>query len=341
MIDLKYVVKENWLPTHLADNLVNNYPIDYIKEWCANPESSDHESSLHGNYSAPAEEFDPELYAYIESKLDEIAIEHLGENKSRDQFYISFHYDTKRAWLEPHNDLKDFRWRITNQVYLNDNQGARPLDRKLNVLGEFPCKSKVYYSILATPWSWHDVPEISSEKKSIVFRIGKFTFKSIAHPNLDNKTAYVIFNNFHRDPHYAKLGLRMGNLTEAWLYNLGAENIYHTRWRNEDSMRKIVGKALQTHDTVHVVASGWLPDNLDNIESCPAVQTVTRDNPEVDVNAFGDCEHYYRLTDDNIPEYADIVFGGYIASDHRLAKAEILMSDYYARDLHLNYADMF
>lgn len=340
MIDLKYTVKENWLPDHLADNLVDNYPIEDIKEWCADPKCKDHESSLHGNYSAPAEEFDPELYAYIESKLDEIAIEHLGENKSRDQFYISFHYDISQAWLEPHNDLKDFRWRITNQVYLNENQGARILDRKLNIIGEFPCKPKVYYSILATPWSWHDVPEISSEKKSIVFRIGKFTFKSIAHPNPDNKNAYIIVNNFHRDPHYAKLGLRMGNLTEAWLYNLGAQNIYHTKWRSEDNMHKNVRHALKNHDKVYVIASGLLPNSIEDLNNCPAVQIITKDNPTADNNGFKDCENYYRLTDDNISEYADIVFGGYISSDHRLAKAEILMSDYYARDLHLNYKDL-
>lgn len=340
MIDLKYTVKENWLPDHLADNLLENYPIDYIKKWCSDPNCKDHESSLHGNYSAPAENFDPELFNFIKNKLDDITVEHLGENKSRDQFYISFHYDTSHAWLEPHNDLKDFRWRITNQIYLNENQGARMLNRNLKVIGEFPCKSKVYYSILANPWSWHDVPEINSEKKSIVFRIGKFTFKSIAHPNSKNKNAYVILNNFHCDSHYAKLGLRMGNLTEAWIYNLGAENIYHTKWRSEDNMNHVVKKALRNHEKVYVIASGWLPDNLDNIESCAAVQTLTKNNPEVNMQEFGDCEHYYRLTDTTIKNYADIVFGGYITDDSRLSKAEILMSDYFGRDLHMNYIDL-
>lgn len=340
MIDLKYTVKENWLPDHLANNLVDNYPIDYIKDWCANPESSDHESSLYGNYSAPAEQFDPELYEYIKSKLDDIMIEGIGQEKSRDHFYISFHYDTSGAWLEPHNDLKDFRWRITNQVYLNDNQGARMLDRKLNVIGQFPCQSKIFYNIVANPWSWHDVPEISGEKKSIVFRIGKYAYKSIAHPNLDSDTAYVIFNNFHKDPHYAKLGLRMGNLTEAWLYNLGAQNIYHSRWRCEDTMYRAVSHALKNHKKVYVVASGFLPDNLDDVNDNNAVQLITQENKEVDISKFSDDKNYYRLTDDNINDYADIVFGGYISDDSRLSKAEILMSDYYARDYHLNYKDL-
>jgi hypothetical protein len=89
-----------------------------------------------------------------------------------------------------------------------------------------------------------------------------------------------------------------------------------------------------------VIASGLLPNSLEDLNNCAAVQIITKDNPTVDNSGFNDCENYYRLTDEMINEYADIVFGGFENSDHRLAVAERVMSNYYAKDLHLNYKDL-
>lgn len=340
MIDLPYTVKRNWLPADIADRFINNYPIEYIKEYCSNPDVSEHESSLYGNYSAPAEEYDSELFEFVRSQIPSIMIEGLGAVKSMDHFYLNFHYDVSGAWIEPHNDLKDFRWRITNQIYLNNNQGARLLDRKLNIIDEFPCEPNVFYNIVANPWSWHDVPELESEKKSLLFRIGKRNHRTVAHPVTESDTAYVIYNNFHRDSHYAKLGVRMGNITEAWLHHLGAKNIHHSGWRCSESLIRVAEKALEKHKTVHVLASGYLPDTLEKIKSNGVVQTLTHDNNKIDLQGFGEEKDYYRITDDNIGEYAEIVFGGFEDSSHPLAVAERVMSDYYARDLQLNYEDL-
>ena len=340
MIDLPYTIKKNWLPADIAARFIKNYPFDFIKDYCANPEVSEHESSLHGNYSAPAEEYDAELFEFVRNQIPSIMIEGLGTVKSMDHFYLNFHYDTDGAWIEPHNDLKDFRWRITNQIYLNNNQGARLLDRELNIIDEFPCEPNVFYNIVANPWSWHDVPELKSEKISLLFRIGKRTRRTIAHYDENSDTAYVIYNNFHRDSHYAKLGLRMGNLTEAWLHKLGAKNIYHSGWRCSKTLEHVVAKALENHKKVYVVASGYFPSSLDEIKANGVVQVITLGNPTVDLNGFSTDTNYHLITDDNISEYADIVFGKYTNSNHILVQAEQVMSDYYAKDLHLNYEDL-
>lgn len=340
MIDLKHIVTRDWLPPEISERYLDNYPVDYIKEYCSNPDVAEHLCSLDGNFSAPAEEFDPELKNYVQSKLNEIMIEGLGAIKEYDHFYINYHYDTQGAWIEPHNDLKDFRWRITNQIYMNHNQGARLLDRKLNILDEFPCEPNVFYNIVAGPWSWHDVPHLTSVKKSILFRIGKRRHRTVAHYDENSDDAYLIFNHYHADSHYAKLGFRMGNLTEAWLHKLGAKNIYHSGWRSEETLIANIGKALSRHKKVHVLCSGFMPASLEEIKNNNVVQTLTRDNDTVDTDGFMLKKHtlgYYRLTDDNIDEYAKIVFETYDVSDHHLAVAERLMSDYYKNNLHLNY----
>lgn len=345
MDDLKHIVLPNWLPENLAEKYTNHYPVDYIKEYCANPEVSEHLCSLDGNFSAPAEDFDLELTDYIKSKLPEIMQEGLGVvREDLDHFYINFHYDTEGAWIEPHNDLKDFRWRITNQIYMNENQGARILDKKLNIIDEFPCEPNIFYNIVAGPWSWHDVPNLKSTKKSILFRIGKRRHRTVAHVDTSHDVGYVIFNHYQNDSHYAKLGFRIGNMTEAWLYNLGARNIYHSGWRDEATLVKSINRALKRHSTVHVLASGFMPSTLEEVKANSVVQTLNKDNNKVDTDCFMLSKPpvgYQRLTDDNIDEYVDIVFNSFETSDHPLAQGERIMYEYYKNDLHLNYESLY
>jgi len=316
----------------------DGYPVEWIKEYCSNPEVSEHESSLYGNYSAGLEHYDLELLEWVENQLPDIKLNAVGREVKHDHFYTNFHYDEQGSWLEPHNDLKDMRWLVTSQIYMNNNQGARLLDRELNVTKQIPCYPNLFYSIVADPWSWHDVPEVNKHKQSILFRVGKRRSNSIAHPDDENDTAYIIYNNFQKDRHYAKLGPRMGNLTEAHLHSLGAKNIMHTAWRSEESLHRNIKKALQRHTRVVIVLSGYLVPSV-TIADNTALQTLTDANTPVNLDENVEIAEYFRVTDANIDDYADCVFSD-LSGDHVLAEAEQVMYTYYKNKLHLNYIDL-
>ena len=69
--------------------------------------------------------------------------------------------DEPGSHLEIHNDLKNFRWLITNQIYLDTNdQGVKLLDKEGNVVKQVEEVPGQMYSIFATPYSWHMVDEL-------------------------------------------------------------------------------------------------------------------------------------------------------------------------------------
>ena len=339
MHNIQHTIIDGYLPQDFFKKYSKECPIEWIKEYCSNPEVSEHESSLYGNYSAGLELYDLEFLEWVENQLPAIKLDAVGREVKHDHFYTNFHYDERGSWLEPHNDLKDMRWLVTSQIYMNNNQGARLLNRNLEVTKQIPCHPNLFYSIVADPWSWHDVPEVSKHKQSILFRVGKRRSNSIASPDSDSDTCYVIYNNFHKDKHYAKLGPRLGNITEAWLHNLGAKNIMHSFWRSEDSLKNVVKKGLDRHTNVIIVLSGYLPSSL-KITANTALQTVTSKDFELNLNPDVEVEDYFRLTDENMDAYADCVFSD-LSGDHPLVEAEQIMYTYYANKLHLNYIDLF
>ena len=338
MSDIQHTIIENYLPKQLFNKYYKEYPVDWIKEYCSDPTVSEHDSSLYGNYSAPTELYDPDLIAWVKQQLPDIKLDAVGREVKHDHFYTNFHYDEQGSWLEEHNDLKDMRWLVTSQIYMCNNQGARLLDRQLEVTKQIPCHPNLFYSIVADPWSWHDVPEVSNHKRSILFRVGKRRHSTIAHPDDENDTAYIIYNNFQKDRHYAKLGPRMGNLTEAHLHSLGAKNIMHTAWRSEESLQRNIKKALQRHTRVVIVLSGYLVPSL-TIADNTALQTLTDANMTVNLDENVEIAEYFRVTDANIDAYADCVFSD-LSGDHVLVKAEQVMYTYYKNKLHLNYIDL-
>ena len=284
------------------------YPEDYIREYCADPNNREHNDAKWGNFSAPV--LDTDFLSFVKYEmLDTLKCEFLGNPYyEHDHHYTNFHMDEPGSFLEPHNDLKNFRWLITSQVYLDDsNQGVRILDNKLNPVKTVPNKPNTAYFICASPFSWHDVPELTTIKRSILFRVGKRKHKTLAHP-MPGESAWVIVNDGHDDTHYAKLGLRMGNLTEAWLHSQGMKNIYHTDWRAGDSNR-IINYAKEVHGKANVIFSGEFP-GLGN----------------------------YVITEDNFEYTADVVFGR--REDNVITRAEQVMRDYYKSNLHMDYVDI-
>ena len=235
----------------------NHYPEELIRSYCANPNVSEHESSLWGNYSAPVDPKDFIVHN-ITHHLNTIKYQFLTGLHEHDHHYVNYHMDEPGSYLEVHNDLKDFRWLITSQIYIDDdNQGVWVCSRTGSALKQIPTKPGIMYSIFATPFSWHTVKELETLKRTILFRVGKRKHKTVAHFDKD-APAWVIVNDNHDDTHYAKLALRMGNLTEAWLHSQGHKNIYHTGWRGKDKDR-VIAYAKSKHSSVTVINSGEFP----------------------------------------------------------------------------------
>lgn len=287
----------------------DNYPEEYIRNYCANPEVSEHESSKWGNYSAPVQDID--FLSFIKYEMLDLLKWHFFKNikLTHDHHYVNFHMDDPGSHLEVHNDLKDFRWLITSQVYLDkSDQGVIILDKKLNYVEQVPNNVNTAYAICADPFSWHYVPELKKLKRSILFRVGKRRHRTLAHPT-KYKPGTVIINDNHDDTHYAKLGHRMGNLTEAWAYRLGHRNIYHTGWRSKDK-DKIINLARKNHDNVDIFFSGELKD-------------------------LGDI----TITNKSYNDIADVVFR---KQQHNIiTPAENYLFEYYKKQLHMNYVDLW
>jgi len=292
----EYVIfeKENFLPEKFLKH-ADEYPVEYIKQYCSNPDVSEHESSLHGNYSAPVR--DDELLDWIKDRwLPELKGIFLGDDLEHDHHYVNYHMDEPGSWLETHNDLKNFRWLITSQIYLNSSQGAIVNDY------EIKCQRNYFYSINASPFSWHWVPELVKQKQSILFRVGQKRHRTVLNYNHD-EPAWLIVNNGHSDRHYAKIGPRMGNLTEAWLVHKGKSNIYHTDWRADHSNTQY--QLMQRHKEVNVVHSGEFI----------GLGQVT-------------------VTDENIDAIAHEIFN---PGSGIISQTEAVMKDHYHNRLHLNY----
>jgi len=346
-IPFQYHISENYLPEKFFKRYYEEYPVQYIKDYCMNPEVPEHESALEGTFSAPLDSwpetpelaYDQEIVEYIrDNVLSEVMTASLGKVYSYDHHYVNCHYDLPGSSLGIHNDLKDFRWLITNQIYMDSSdQGVRLLNRDASGNKRLNCEPNMFYSLQATPFSWHDVPELHTEKRSVLFRVGKRKHKTVAQPDSNNDTAYVIYNNFHNDQHYAKLGLRMGNLTEAWIDNLGGKNIYHSRWRCEDTLKKVCRYAAKHHKRVIVVLSGYMPSSLDALSDSTVCKEYT--GSSLDFKKNTDAQEYHRITEENKLQVADAVFGKPEAYPE-IANAEEILFKYTEEKRYMNFKEI-
>ena len=302
-----YLFEDKFLPRIVFDSVDQSYPLDYIKEYCADPNVSEHEASLDGNFSAAVMR-EPILEHITNRFLPQLKTRILGSNLDHDHHYVNYHYDLAGSSLGVHNDYKNFRWLITCQIYFDDTpEGVRLLDHNANPVHRLPCKPNYMYAIPADPFTWHDVPKLEENKRSILFRVGKRRHRTVANPH-PNEPAWVIVNDNHDDTHYAKLGPRMGNLTEAWLWHNECYNIYHTNWREDPA--RVVAKARKNHTVVNVINSG-------------------------DFVHMGD----FRVTGDNYKQVADCVFGN-SDSISEIVEAEMVLKDYHATRSYMNYKNI-
>lgn len=330
-----YAVQPGALPEDWCKFYTNHYPEEYIREYCADTDVSEHASSLEGNFSAPVVEL--EFRDWIqEHQLPLLKRTFLGQDLDHDHHYVNFHMDDAGSSLEAHNDLKNFRWLITSQIYLdNSSDGVRLLNWRGEPHTHLMCENNLMYSIPASPWSWHDVLPIKGLKRSILFRVGKRRHNTVAHPG-ESDVAYVIVNRNHSDIHYAKLGHRMGNLTEAWLHNLGVSNIYHTDWRADAD--RIIEAASLRHQMVRCVPSGFFPEvHPDQMSDSAVLRTGSAD---IDWNAT---HEFFLVTDENYTQVADTIFHRTDWSNtgvSAIQDAEAILKKYHDAGLHLNYQDL-
>lgn len=302
-----YLFEQDFLPREIFNQIDSAYPYEYIKEYCADPSVSEHESSLDGNFSAAV--ISDTLLEYVSNLfLPKLKTKLLGSNLDHDHHYVNYHYDLEGSSLGVHNDYKNFRWLLTCQIYFDhSSDGVRLLDAQGNTVEQLECNPNFLYVIPASPFTWHDVPPLSKDKRSILFRVGKRRHRTVANPHPD-KAAWVIINDDHDDTHYAKLGPRMGNLTEAWLWHQECYNIYHTNWREDPA--RIIEKARKNHNIVNVIQSG-------------------------DFIHMGEV----KVTKENYNEVADVVFGK-STSIPELVEAENVLRSYHETRSYMNYKNI-
>jgi hypothetical protein len=336
-----YLLEKNFIDSNRFQTILKEYPSDYIKRYCSNPEVSEYASALEGNYSAPVTNL--EFTNWIEyDVLPVLKDKFLNDQLAHDHHYCNYHMDDPGSSLGIHNDLKGFRWLITTQIYLdNGTDGARLLDMNANCVIRVPQEHNLAYSIFTTPYSWHDVPEIQQLKRSVLFRVGKKRSRSVAHSdNWDTQNCYIIINDHHCDTHYAKLGPRMGNLTEAWLWKQGVKNIYHSDWRDSASLRRVIKYALQHHKIVRCIQSGYFPScHPDQVCDNEALKTVTDHRVGYIMSHPESRKNCVMVTDDNYKDIADVVFR---ENDKisLLVEAEEILKEYTDSHAFLNYRDI-
>tara|TARA_Y100001970_G_C14250399_1_gene871422 strand:+ start:611 stop:1600 length:990 start_codon:yes stop_codon:yes gene_type:complete len=292
-----HLVVEDYLNIDTFNKIKNNISFSEIKSYCTNPDNPEYDSSDNPNYSIPVEstknlqwllnEFSNEtLFSTLTNSLYDSY--HIYKP---DHSYVNIHYDCKGSSIDVHNDQKKYRWLVTGQVYLDgsSNDGVILLDHALNEITKVPLKQNLLYAVATSMYSWHIVKPIVEDKISVLFRFGKKQINTITNPDNKEKYCIIIDNDGHYDSHYAKIGMRMAKITEAWLYNQNYKNIFMSDWRSKESLDYLKDRCSKDYNKVIVVPSGYLGD---------------QDILKKDI----DPKNTFKVTKENIQNCADYIF---------------------------------
>jgi len=270
-----YYTKEKFFHDATFAYLDKTYPYDKIYNYAKLEGTHEAKGIAENNYVLPLEIADYEdgidegkqqqFYPAFDTILDELPkLKKViyGKDFDHDSFYVNYHHDLDGSFIETHNDLKDFRWLVTCQIYFDyGNQGAWTVDKHGEMHSQVPQKPNFFYAIPATNYSWHCVDDIVDTKRSILFRFAKRRHRSVLRPS-KSKLAFVIDNTIkHSDKTYIKMSMRMGNLTEAWLASKDCENIFHTKWKDEEQKQRLLYHLIERGYDPVVIPSGCFPDN--------------------------------------------------------------------------------
>jgi len=310
-----HLVIENYMPPYDFNQCKQSIRFEDIKKYCDNPQVHEHENSLHGNYSMPVDETDQTtwLFDYFanDQTFDMITQNLYGQTLPADHCYINLHWDSADTSLGVHNDQKKYRWLVTGQLYVEGSasDGVILQDHDLNEITQVPLKPNLFYAMATSMYSWHHVKNISRDKVSILVRFGKKQINTVTNPDSTKSYAIIIQNSGHYDGHYSKLGMRMANITEAWLSNQGYANIHMSEWKNETSLNALREYCKKYYDKIIEVPSGYMSEkDLLN-------QPIEKQDIEF-------------ITSQNINSMADIIFNRKKYNNTRFRAGETILSSF-------------
>jgi len=309
------LILENYMS--IADFEKLQYSIDFneIKNYCDNPESPEHDNAQHGNYSMPCEFTDKSgwVFDYFakSNNFKQITQSLYGKSMQPDHWYVNFHYDKKGTSLGVHNDQKKYRWLVTGQLYVqgNNSDGVILQDHNLKEVDQVPLKPNLFYAIATSMYSWHHVKEIKQDKISVLFRFGKKQINTVTNPNSKEDYGIIIHNTGHYDGHYSKLGMRMANITEAWLSNQGYFNIHMSEWRNDKTLDLLKQYCSHKYKRTILVPSGYLGNR----------NLLKESIQDSDIE---------KITKENIQHMANTIFNRSEYNNTRFRAGEIILSSF-------------
>lgn len=312
---MKYFIKDNFLSNDKFLNIKNIFDTEEIIKYCSNTEVAEHEASKKGNYSFPVELFQKSDDFIFSIFNDDFFLKQterlLGRTHQHHFSYANFHYDLTNTCLGIHNDLKDYRWLITSQLYIegDENDGVILFDQHTNQEIPIKLRPNTFYSLLAEPYSWHYVNTLKQNKKSLLIRWGQKKIFTIVNKDENLKTAILILGDLQYNDDDLKIGSRMQNLTEAWLINQGYKNIFNSPWKNVDLFYKLMNYLLKNYDKICIVPAGYAGSGNLFEKSCVLFVNNIVDYNEVKKSLDVNSNEVIRIYKSNFKLAKQTVFG--------------------------------
>jgi len=314
-IPYAHLIKKNWMTDKEFERCKSAIDFEEIKGYCDDPEVHEHDNAVHGNYSMPCDltKHGTWIVDYFANKtnFDLITKSLYGKELEPDHSYINLHWDNADTSLSVHNDQKKYRWLVTGQLYVegDSKDGVILQDDDLNEITQVPLEPNLFYAMATSMYSWHHVKHIKKNKISILVRFGKKQINTVTNFDKTRDYAIIIKNDGHYDGHYSKLGMRMANMTEAWLYNQGYHNIHMSEWKNQKSFDRLEEYCERYYRKVLIVPSGYLG------ERDLLTQHVRYDDIE-------------KIKEENIKQKANIIFNRNTSEDSRFRQGEMILRSF-------------
>ena len=307
-----HIIADNWMSDEDFERCKNAISFDEMKAYCDDPEVHEHGNATHGNYSMPCDltknaQWLVDYFAN-EKNFQTITKQLYGRELEPDHSYINLHWDSADTSLGIHNDQKKYRWLVTGQLYVQGNadDGVVLQDDNLNEVTQVPFRSNLFYAIATSMFSWHHVKHIKEDKISILVRFGKKQINTVTNYDKTRDYGIIIHNANHYDGHYSKLGMRMANMTEAWLHNQGYHNIHMSEWKNEKSFDRLQQYCDSYYRRTIIVPSGYLGDR----------NLLKQEIKSSDIE---------KITEENIKQKAEIMFNRDDHDDSRFKQGETVL----------------
>lgn len=335
---MKFEIKNNFLTLDQFQDIKNLFNEKQIIDYCNDEEVSEHDASLHGNYSFPAEYAHgskEKIFSLFNDNFFKKTTERLLGKKIKHTFsYANFHYDMPESYLGMHNDLKDYRWLITAQLYIDgsENDGVILYNQQTKQETQVLCLPNTFYCLFADPFSWHYVKPLKKEKKSLLIRWGQKKIYTVTNEDADESSAILIIGDFHHNDDDLKIGIRLQNITESILINQGYKNIYNSPWKNSKAFTRLLFYLLKKYKNVCLVPAGYIGNGDLFSKSCVIYTDEFKDYNSVKEQINLQSNDVFKVTKSNLSLVKETIFNG--TGIDELAQAEKIL---YNCDVLSNY----